>query len=408
MAGIYTVAELSVYLKNLFQQDFLLRKLRVRGEVSNVKYHSSGHIYFTLKDAGGALSAVMYANQRKGLSFRLQEGQKVVVSGSVEIYEKRGVYQLYAASIEAEGRGDLYAAFLRNKEALEEMGMFSWRYKKNIPFFASKIGIVTAPTGAAIQDIISIAKRRNPFVQLILYPALVQGEEAAPSIVRGIEALDRAKVDVIIVGRGGGSIEDLWAFNETEVAQAIFDCETPVISAVGHETDFTIADFVADLRAPTPSAAAEQAVLDVNSFLDDLLGKRILLKKNLQRCLERTKQEVQTLSFALRLRSPGHMLRTRRMHTEELRIAMGRAMDGIYQRISRRFEQDVLRLEALSPERRLQGGYAYVRGEDGRAVSSVLQLEQDQKVRLYFSDGSAEAAVLGVEPKHRVRMNRKP
>ena len=262
MAGVYSVAQVNSYIKNMFAQDFLLRRLSVKGEVSNCKYHSSGHIYFTLKDGGGTLQAVMFASQRRGLNFKLAEGQQVVVKGTVDVYERDGKYQLYASEIELSGRGDLYLRFEKLLKELEEMGMFDPQYKRPIPRFAKTVGIVTAPTGAAIRDIMNISHRRNPYVQLILYPALVQGDGAKDSIVKGIRTLDAMGLDVLIVGRGGGSIEDLWAFNEEEVARAIFACNTPVISAVGHETDVTIADYAADLRAPTPSAAAELAVFD--------------------------------------------------------------------------------------------------------------------------------------------------
>ena len=266
MTGVYSVSQVNSYIKNMFTQDFLLRRISVKGEVSNCKYHTSGHIYFTLKDGGGTLSAVMFAGQRRGLSFRLAEGQQVVVKGNVDVYERDGKYQLYAAEIELAGRGDLFLRFEKLRNELEEMGMFAAEYKQDIPRYATKIGIVTAPTGAAVRDIINISKRRNPYVQLVLYPALVQGAEAKYSIAKGIETLDAMGLDVLIVGRGGGSIEDLWAFNEEMVARAIFACRTPVISAVGHETDVTIADYVADLRAPTPSAAAELAVFDYEQF----------------------------------------------------------------------------------------------------------------------------------------------
>ena len=263
MAGVYSVTQVNSYIKNMFAQDFMLHQISIKGEVSNCKYHSSGHIYFTLKDQTGTIAAVMFSRYRRGLAFQMKEGDKVVVTGSVEVYERDGKYQLYAREIELEGAGNLYLKYEALKRELEEMGMFDAAYKKPIPRYATRIGIVTAPTGAAIQDIRNIAARRNPYVQLILYPALVQGDGAAASIVRGIHALDVLGVDVIIVGRGGGSIEDLWAFNEEEVARAIFACNTPVISAVGHQTDTTISDYVADLRAPTPSAAAELAVFDV-------------------------------------------------------------------------------------------------------------------------------------------------
>lgn len=269
--NIYSVAQVNSYIKNMFAQDFMLRQVSIKGEVSNCKYHTSGHIYFTIKDAGAAMNAIMFAGSRAaGLSFHMKEGNQVIVTGSVEVYEKTGVYQLYAKKIELDGEGNLYLKFEQLKHELEEMGMFAAEYKQPIPQYAGRIGVVTAPTGAAVQDIRNVSSRRNPYVQVILYPALVQGEGAANSIVKGIQTLDAMNLDVIIVGRGGGSIEDLWAFNEEIVARAIFDCRTPIISAVGHETDWTIADFVSDRRAPTPSAAAELAVSDYRQTLERL------------------------------------------------------------------------------------------------------------------------------------------
>ena len=262
MKNVYSVGQVNTYIRNMFAQDFMMQRISIKGEVSNCKYHTSGHIYFTLKDEVGTINAIMFAGNRKGLSFPMKEGDKVIATGFVEVYERDGKYQLYAREIELDGAGNLYLKFEALKHELEEMGMFAAEYKKPIPKYAMRIGVVTAPTGAAVRDIQNIAGRRNPFVQLILYPALVQGDGAVESIVNGIHALDMLGLDVLIVGRGGGSIEDLWAFNEESVARAIFECETPVISAVGHETDTTIADYVADLRAPTPSAAAELAVFD--------------------------------------------------------------------------------------------------------------------------------------------------
>ena len=260
MKNVYSVGQVNRYVKNMFTQDFFLQKVYVKGEVSNCKYHTSGHIYFSLKDETGTISCVMFAGQRRGLGFSMKDGDKVVAGGTVDVYERDGRYQLYVKEITLEGAGALYERFLALKQELEEMGMFAQEYKQPIPPFVRKLGVVTAPTGAAVQDIRNVSLRRNPYLQIILYPALVQGEGAAESVAKGIRMLDEAGVDVIIAGRGGGSIEDLWAFNEEIVARAIFECRTPVISAVGHETDFTIADFVADLRAPTPSAAAELAV----------------------------------------------------------------------------------------------------------------------------------------------------
>ena len=274
MQNVYTVSQVNSYIKNMFTQDFMLQSLYVKGEVSNCKYHSSGHIYFTLKDQKGTISCVMFAGNRSGLVFRMEEGQQIVVGEMVDVYERDGKYQLYARQITLDGIGLLYEKFDMLKKDLEERGMFAACYKQPIPRYIRTLGVVTAATGAAVRDIINIVSRRNPYVQIILYPAIVQGEQAAASIVNGIRALEYLGVDVMIVGRGGGSIEDLWAFNEEIVAQAIFDCQIPIISAVGHETDTTIADFVADLRAPTPSAAAELAVYEYGQYEALLLEYR--------------------------------------------------------------------------------------------------------------------------------------
>ena len=274
MRNVYTVKQVNAYIKNMFTQDFMLNRIYIKGEVSNCKYHTSGHLYFSLKDESGTIACVMFAGQRSGLSFRMQEGQQVIVLGSVSVYERDGRYQVYAKEIVLDGAGLLYEKFIKLKKELEEMGMFAPEYKKPIPKYVRTVGVVTAPTGAAVRDIINITRRRNPYVQILLYPALVQGDGASESVVRGIRALENAKVDVMIVGRGGGSIEDLWAFNEENVARAVFECSVPVISAVGHETDTTIIDYVADLRAPTPSAAAELAICNYRELLETIRTER--------------------------------------------------------------------------------------------------------------------------------------
>ena len=311
--NVYTVGQLNSYIKNMFRQDYLLQSLLVKGEVSNCKYHSSGHIYFTLKDPKGTISCVMFAGSRSGLSFRMSEGQQVIVAGMVDVYERDGKYQLYARQILQDGNGLLYERFEQLKRELEESGMFAPEYKQPIPRYIRTLGVVTADTGAAVRDIIQIAGRRNPYVQIILYPAIVQGEAAAPSIVKGIRALERLGVDVMIVGRGGGSIEDLWAFNEREVAQAVFDCSVPVISAVGHETDTTITDFVADLRAPTPSAAAELAVADIREILGELASGAELLDRQIRRRLQESRGEIRYLQQRLKSASPASRIREKKM-----------------------------------------------------------------------------------------------
>ena len=338
MASIYTVSQVTAYIRNMFTQDFALNRISIKGEVSNCKYHTSGHIYFTLKDGGSQIAAVMFAGQRKGLAFELEEGQQVTVTGNVDVYERDGRYQLYAKEITREGRGDLFVRFEKLRDELEEMGMFDGCYKQPIPKYARKVGIVTAGTGAAIRDIMNISARRNPYVQLVLYPALVQGEKAKHSIVKGIETLDAMGLDVIIVGRGGGSIEDLWAFNEEMVARAIFNCSTPVISAVGHETDVTIADYVADLRAPTPSAAAELAVFDYSQFEEQVRLYSQVLNRSMERKLERFHFRLEQAKMRLKMRSPERQLADRRQRLADIESFLER-------RIKDKLEQDRRSLE---------------------------------------------------------------
>lgn len=274
-----TVTEVNRYIKSLFTDDPNLVKLFVHGEVSNCKYHSSGHIYFSLKDADSTLNCIMFSYSRKHINFQMKDGQQLVVYGNISLYERSGSYRMVIQDALLYGAGRLFEEFERLKAFLKKEGLFAQSHKQAIPFYSRKIGIVTAPTGAAIQDIRNVSMRRNPYIQLILYPAKVQGDGAADTIVKGIHALEKTGVDVIIVGRGGGSIEDLWAFNEEKVARAIFECQTPVISAVGHETDTTITDFAADLRAPTPSAAAELAVCDIRTMLQQLGNLRTKLEQ---------------------------------------------------------------------------------------------------------------------------------
>ena len=415
MAGAYSVTQVNSYIKNMFTQDFLLRRLSVKGEVSNCKYHSSGHIYFTLKDSGGTLSAVMFASQRKGLKFRLEEGQQVVVKGTVDVYERDGRYQLYASEIELSGRGDLYVKFEALLRELEEMGMFSAQYKRPIPRYARKVGIVTAPTGAAIRDIINISRRRNPYVQLILYPALVQGDGAKDSIVKGIRTLDAMGLDVLIVGRGGGSIEDLWAFNEECVARAVFACRTPVISAVGHETDVTIIDYVADLRAPTPSAAAELAVFDYSRFEADLLARRRKLKREMGYFTDRARARLRKEELKIKLHHPSHELNEKRQRIADIEERLNRQIlflsetdreraarrkERLFRAVCSLTEKDRKRLEivsgklwGLSPLRKLSQGYGYVTDMEGNRLASVMQTQPGEEIRVQLADGTIEAEV---------------
>lgn len=394
--NIYSVGELNSYLKNMFAQDYLLQKISVRGEVSNCKYHTSGHIYFTLKDSKGVVDCVMFAGKRTGLSFRLSEGQQVIVSGSVNLYERDGRYQLYANRIQQEGSGLLYEKFERLKRELEESGMFAQEYKQPIPRFIRTLGVVTAETGAAVRDVIQVARRRNPCVQIVLYPAIVQGAAAAPSIVRGIHALERLGVDVMIVGRGGGSMEDLWAFNEREVAQAVFDCSVPVISAVGHETDFTIIDFVSDKRAPTPSAAAELAVTELREVLGQAEGLEAELKRRMQRRIQEGRRDAGQLELRLKALSPVSRIREKKMMAMNAEERLQEKMNRFLQRRRNLMAVYVERLKGLSPLEKLNSGYSFVVDEGGRNVRSVAQVSPGQKVAVRVSDGRFMAEVTEV------------
>lgn len=399
--NVYSVGQVNNYIKNMFAQDFMLHYISIKGEVSNCKYHSSGHIYFTIKDAQGAMSAIMFSGNRKGLTFQMKEGDKVIVTGSVEVYERDGKYQIYARQIELDGAGNLYLQFEALKRELEEMGMFAGEYKQAIPKYARTIGIVTAPTGAAVQDIRNIATRRNPYVQLILYPALVQGEGAAPSIVNGIHALERLGVDVIIVGRGGGSIEDLWAFNEEIVARAIFECQIPIISAVGHETDTTIADYVADLRAPTPSAAAELAVYDYRTTMLELENRKRHMQMILARKVEFARERLSHYETRLRYLSPKNRLNENRRILMDLEECLERAMKEKLNEKRQRLLYLSQQLEVYSPLKKLQQGFSYVEDRTHKAIKSIEQVETGDKVTIHVLDGEIEATVSEVRENER-------
>ncbi len=391
--NIYSVAQVNSYIKNMFAQDFMLHRISVSGEVSNCKYHSSGHIYFTIKDQGSALNAVMFAGNRRGLAFPMQDGDHVIVTGSVEVYERDGRYQIYAREITRAGIGELYERYEALKRELEEMGMFAPEYKKPIPRYAMRVGVVTARTGAAIQDIRNISARRNPYVQLILYPAQVQGDGAVPSIIQGIQALDAMHLDVLIVGRGGGSIEDLWAFNEEAVARAVFDCETPVISAVGHETDTTIIDYVADLRAPTPSAAAELAVFDLEGFYAELAGRKQMLQKGMQKHLDRAVSRCEQDRLRLGYLSPENQLNQKRQYLADLQERINHKMQELIQKNRTRLLVCAGKLDGLSPLKRLGQGYSVVTDASGHTVTSIGQVQAQDRLQIHVVDGTIGAQV---------------
>ena len=400
MENVYSVTEVNEGINKLFLSRPGLSNISIEGEVSNCTYNSSGHIYFTLKDSKSQISAVMFKGKRiTGLKFALKDGMKVIVSGSIEVYVQGGKYQLYASRIEEAGLGILYEKYLKLKAILEEKGLFDEKNKKNIPRFANKVGIVTSPTGAAIQDIINVSKRRNPYVELILYPALVQGENAYKSIIKGIKALDKTDVDVIIVGRGGGSIEDLWSFNEEELAIAIYEAKTPIISAVGHETDFTIADFVADIRAATPSQAAEIANFEYSKFVSDLDNINIRMKNSLRTKLALLNNILQTYKLKLSSFSPTKRINGYRTYLVEIDNRLNKKINTKLNDTKSKLAVYATKIEALSPLKRIANGYAYVADDLGNRISKVKDIKKDSIINLSFIDGKVSAKVLDMEYK---------
>ena len=345
----------------------------VKGEVSNCKYHPSGHIYFTLKDSASALNCIMFAGDRRGLGFRLTEGQQVIAKGSVSVFERDGRYQLYVKEVTQDGAGALYEKYEQLKRELAEEGMFAPEYKQ-----------------------------RNPYVQIILYPALVQGASAAPSIVNGIHALERQGVDVMIVGRGGGSIEDLWAFNERMVAQAVFDCSVPIISAVGHETDTTIIDYVADLRAPTPSAAAELAVTQVSDIENEILDRQDRLYQRMGRVLQHKRQQADQMEMRLKYLSPASRIREKRTYSIQLEDRLQNRLQAILRERRHNLALYIERMKAVSPLEKLNSGFSYVEDTDGKNIRSVTQVEAGEHLRIRVSDGVIDTRVEQIQKEERL------
>lgn len=396
--NVYSVEAVNKYIGNLFRQDFMLQQISVKGEISNCTFHYTGHIYFTIKDAKSALSCMMYASDVPNLKFRMKEGDKVVVTGTVRVFERDGKYQLYAKQVEQEGAGDLYLRLEALKKELEEMGMFAPEYKRPIPSYAQRIGVVTASTGAVIQDIRNVAFRRNPFVQIILCPAQVQGEGAKESIVEGIHRLEQLGVDVIIVGRGGGSIEDLWAFNEECVARAIFECSIPIISAVGHETDFTIADFVADYRASTPSMAAEVAVFDYAQTKQALVNMQYRVGLSMQHKLQASRDQLANKTLKLQNLSPQRRFLENRGRLKELEQRVTDRMKYIWNEKKHRLMLLANTLDGYSPAKKISSGYAYVESQ-GKALKTIEGVQVADEITVHITDGTFQAVVSEVH-KH--------
>lgn len=386
---VFSVTQINTYIKRMFQSDYALRRISIKGQVSNCKYHSSGHIYFSLKDEGSQISCVMFANARyDGLKFELEDGQEVVVDGNISVYERGGSYQLYAQEIRLNGIGELYVAYEMLKQKLYEEGLFDHEKKKPIPKNPKKIGVVTARTGAAIHDIISTAKRRNPYVQLILYPAKVQGDGASDTIVAGIKALDQYGVDIIIVGRGGGSIEDLWAFNEEKVARAIYEVQTPIISGTGHEVDTTIADYAADLRAATPTAACELAVPDIREVMEGITNREYTLRTLLKQVVRRYQMKLQQYQIIIANFDPRFQLQEQKMHLAELEEQIHAVMKNKMTDYQHKLELYTKELHGLSPTAKLINGFGYIEGSNGEPVTSVKKVMEGDQISLTISDGT--------------------
>ncbi|WP_455058114.1 exodeoxyribonuclease VII large subunit [Jutongia sp.] len=393
MSRAVTVSQINRYIANLFKQDYTLSGIQVKGEISGCKYHYSGHIYFTLKDAGAAISCVMFSSQRKGLDFTLEDGQSVIVTGQISVFERDGRYQLYARSIVQDGVGRLYEEYEKLKKRLLAEGLFDEQRKKQIPRYASKIGVVTAETGAVIQDICNVTYRRNPYVQLYLYPAKVQGEGAAQTVIEGIRYFEQTDVDTIIIGRGGGSVEDLWCFNDEALARVIADCTKPIISAVGHETDTTISDYAADLRAPTPSAAAELAVYSWREMEIGLREYRNDLRQAMHQILKVRKLELQKYMVLLQHVSPEDILRQKRLVLADSQERLQRLMEKRLTDAKHRLALYAEEMKGLSPLQKLQSGYTYTADEAGNHIDSVQSLEKGQHLTLTFADGQADVTV---------------
>lgn len=404
MNRVYSVSQINAYIRRMFQSDYVLNHIYIKGEVSNCKYHSSGHIYFSIKDGKSSLSCIMFASaKREGLKFRMQDGQTVVVGGNISVYERDGTYQLYASEIILDGIGALYEEFERLKMSLYEEGLFDHEIKKPIPRNPQKVGIVTARTGAAIRDIVSIARRRNPFVQLILYPAKVQGEGAGQSVARGIRVLDEMDLDTIIIGRGGGSIEDLWAFNEEVVARAIYNAKTPIISGTGHETDTTIADYAADLRAATPSAACELAIPNIRELFALIEGYQIQMKQQMEQKCDWYQHQCQQYQAKLNMLSPKNRLLQQQMELAHYQTQMEALIKSRQERYLHRLQLYIEKLKGLSPLSKLIGGYGYVTDQTQHPVTSIFMVNPGEQITIMMKEGWMKAQVTEVHEKPQER-----
>ena len=414
MKNAYTVSQVNSYIKSIFARDGLLSGVCIKGEISECKYHSSGHIYFTLKDEKSQISCIMFSGQRVNLDFELKKGQSIIIYGSVNVYESAGKYNVHVKSAELAGAGALYEEIERIKKKLLAEGLFDRKYKKQIPVYIKTLGVVTAATGAAIQDIINICKRRNPYIRIILAPARVQGEGAAKTIIDAAKRLDKLGADVIIIGRGGGSIEDLMAFNDEELARTVFAMKTPVISAVGHETDTTLIDYVSDLRAPTPSAAAELAVCEFAGLEERMVDFHFELVSRLTAAISRERRKLDNVSRLLEYNKPENRIAQKRLELDRIYDRMGELVSAEIrsERDKLDFDREKMRilfdrkhkntkhqlelnreaLRRLSPLEKISGGYVYA-SFDGKALKSISGIKKGDKIELVLRDGSADCIV---------------
>lgn len=390
-----SVTQLNLYVKEKFQEDEFLANVLVKGEISNFKHHYTGHMYFTLKDETSLIKCVMFKTYTSNLDFVPKDGMKVMVLGTVSVFERDGVYQIYAKAMQQEGVGDLHAKYEKLKAKLEQEGLFDASHKKPIPFMPNVIGVLTSNTGAVIRDIINVSTRRNPNVYIRLYPVPVQGQGAAEKIAKAIEVMNKNKLaDVLIIARGGGSLEDLWPFNEEIVARAIYNSELPVISAVGHETDFTIADFVSDLRAPTPSAAAELAVPSIEDVKKKIETNKNRLQNGLKRKMELAKLRFEKCMKSSVYTNPLQKINENYMLIDKYTKLLENSMNLKVKEKKTYMVEWISRLDALSPLKTLTRGYVMATDEQGKIIKSVKEVNSEDKVSLRFTDGEKKAQIL--------------
>lgn len=395
---VITVTALNGYIKKVIDSDFILNNANVKGELSNVKLHTSGHIYFSLKDAFGKINCVMFKSQASRLTITPRDGMNVIIRGKVSVYEKGGAYQVYCDSMETDGEGQLYLAFQNLKEKLEKQGLFDEEHKKNIPSFPTRIGIITSQTGAAVKDIINVATRRNLNVNMLIYPALVQGVNASTEIELGIKYFNSSKnVDLIIIARGGGSIEELWAFNEENLAYAIYNSKIPIITGIGHETDFTIADFVSDHRAPTPSAAAEIAVRNLKDLNNEIKSLRELLLRSVEFKVTKEYNKVNLLSKTLKVNNPLNFIVNQYTFIDNLKENLNYKFNAKISMEKQKLSKLNALLHAHNPLNVLSKGYAVLQNNENKVISEISELKNIKDVKITLKDGSAEFKLSNLE-----------